>query len=667
MFSMKMHKLRVLVGVLAFVVLQPWATAQRRGRDRDFFDDRAVEPSEQISPEDVDPADGAASLADHAAFQKLSYKGEEVMIDTFLAGLEFVKFTIDDVFANEPNLYFINTVTHRAHMMFGRAIGLPRGGFTQMKGVLVYRPRLKSPSGKPGLYTFEFEPFDAYPFEMVQIAQEMLIEKMPILKGNLGYYPRQRAIETYQEEKDLYEGSDVRVYLDEDLTNTDIAFLPLNLTESFGRLRLMEVDERPSARDIVLYRSLPNELSRVAGIITSVRQTPLSHVNLRAVQDKVPNAFVLDAENNSKIQSLIDKYVYYRVTADGYELREASSDEVESHFDDIRPTEEQIPPRDLTVTTIRPLDDLSFDDASCVGVKAANLATMRTFEFPSGTVPDGFAVPFYFYDEFMKHNGFYKRVDELLLNPQFQNDYATRNKELKKFRKLIKKGNMPTWMTRALGDVQKKLPENTAIRCRSSTNNEDLPGFSGAGLYDSFTHHVDEGRLSKSVKQVYASLWNLRAFEERAFYRIDHKVAAMGVLMHPNYDDEIANGVAVTDDIFYETVGNYYVNVQVGEDLVTNPDEESIPEGILLSWFKKDGDQVMRKSNRSDKDSLLSEDQRDQLRDRLARIHGRFRRLYGHSEEDQFAMEIEFKITKDNKLAIKQARPWVFAKESSVD
>ena len=49
------------------------------------------------------------------------------------------------------------------------------------------------------------------------------------------------------------------------------------------------------------YESLPNELSRVAGIISTVPQTPLSHVNLRAVQDGVPNAFIDNALDNRYI------------------------------------------------------------------------------------------------------------------------------------------------------------------------------------------------------------------------------------------------------------------------------------------------------------------------------------------------------------------------------
>lgn len=253
--------------------------------------------TERKSPEEIEIEDGAATIPDREVFELLSYQGEEVMIDTHLAGNQFVKFQIEAADGESPQLYFINTKTHRAHMRFMSAVGISRarpGEGAQMRGVLVYRPRLRGPNGERGLYTFEFNPNDRYSFEAIRQAYELLIAKSNELKGRLGYYPMPAALIRYREEKQLYEKAPFRVFLDEDLFG-DIDYLPLNPGESFGRLRIMELDEYPRPREIVVYKTLPNEMPRSAGIITEVRQTPLSHVNLRAIQDKVPNSFIAEA------------------------------------------------------------------------------------------------------------------------------------------------------------------------------------------------------------------------------------------------------------------------------------------------------------------------------------------------------------------------------------
>ena len=144
------------------------------GPPPDFFN-RGGGPTERIPPEKLDFRDGVAQVPDYETYHKLAYRGQQVLIDTFLANLEFVKFTLNDASQKDRQLYFINTKTHRAHMMFGNAIGLPRTrGGDQMKGVLVYRPMLKAPSGEAGLFTFEFEPFDSYSCEMVMPASAAL-------------------------------------------------------------------------------------------------------------------------------------------------------------------------------------------------------------------------------------------------------------------------------------------------------------------------------------------------------------------------------------------------------------------------------------------------------------------------------------------------------------
>ena len=136
----------------------------------------------------------------------------------------------------------------------------------------------------------------------------------------------------------------------------------------------------------------------------------------------------------------------------------------------------------------------------------------------------------------------------------------------------------------------------------------------------------------------------------------------MGVLVHPNYKDELANGVAVSFGPVYGS-DTYYVNTQLGEDLVTNPEAYSVPEEILL---RRSGTYtVLATSNLVEHGQLLMRDEQlRQLREHLEVIHDHFAGLYNPGPGEPFAMEIEFKITSDNILAIKQARPWVFSAAS---
>ena len=642
--------------------------------DGDCTDD-ITELADPVGMNPVNPVptmrfdDGAAAIPNRETYVSLAYKGEIGAIDRHLAGWEAVKFHMVDMNTDRPSVYFMNTKTYQRHDDFQAAVGLevdPLHGHETMVGEMVYHPKAVAPDGSLGVYRFQFGANDVYSFKEISYAFTVLAASMPLLEDNLAYYPMwSKAVPRYHKDKSLYDDSRVDVLLAEDIA-FDLDFISLNRGRGFGFLRAMSLGERPNPRDIVIYDALPNELPRVAGIITTVPQTPLSHVNLRAVQDGVPNAFVRDALEAPDIEDLIGSYVQYLVGSTTYYVFAASPSEVDAHYADSRPSEPQTPERDLTVTEITPLSDIEFDDWDAFGVKAANVAVLGTLDFPENTVPDGYAVPFYFYDEFMKHNGFYDDVKELLADPNFQSDFDTQEKELKKLRKKIKKGETPEWMTGALEEMHAGFPAGTSLRYRSSTNNEDLPGFSGAGLYDSKTQHPDETEedgIAKSLKQVYASLWNFRAFTEREFYRVDHLAAAMGVLVHPNYSDELANGVAVSFDPIRMRYGNYYVNSQLGEDLVTNPDAHSAPEEILLH---QGGEYtVLATSNQMQLGQLLMSDaQMDQLRRHLELIHDEFAELYGVEADEPFAMEIEFKITSDDILSIKQARPWVFGDDA---
>ncbi len=354
-----------------------------------------------------------------------------------------------------------------------------------------------------------------------------------------------------------------------------------------------------------------------------------------------------------------------------------------------------------------PLTALAHKDWKSVGVKAANVAELGKI-LPTGMPPAGYALPFAMYDEFMRllrcadniktlcddKNGqsFYEIIEQGLNDNAFINNKQIREQRLAKLRSIIEQAEVPQSLIDRVETVRlfwepAGEPFKQKLRVRSSTNNEDLEGFNGAGLYDSYTHKPKEGKLVISIKQVWASLWSDRAFEERRLHRIDHLKTYMGVLIHPNYGDEQANGVAITKNIYNPNWEGFYVNAQYGELSITNPEpvktENDLDLGLLtpvpdefimtrlpastsgLAWETL----FIRHSNIETvydapvrTENVLTEKEIDYLRENLQNIHTHFKTIYQGG--DDFAMDIEFKITETDDgsrgtLAIKQARPWV--------
>ncbi len=668
--------------------VEKYAVANPADVDGDCIDDLTeldnLGPMNPVNPGAIDASDGFVVLPDHASFEAIfEHYPEQPVLP--LHGKFLVEGLLLASAVDRPSVYFMSTA-HIRHYDFARDVLGISPPWLLVRPQIAYAPELTSSSGARGVVVFSSLLYK-YSFEVIERVYTLLAASMPFLDDNLAFWIPNHRIPEFRSELPQIQESRIDLVFDKDIFG-DRDFVALNPAVGYGRLRELDPDDRPHPRDIVLYEALPNELPRVAGIISTAPQTPLSHINLRAVQNGIPNAFIRDAADDSDITDLVGRYVVYTVTGSGWNLRAASLAEINAYYESERPGHLQFPTRDLTVTAIKPLGEIGFDDWSAFGVKAANMAVLRTLGFPEGTVRDGFAIPFYFYDEFMKNTplgeetvfGKGKGADEdkftlagdarlidavkaILAHPKFQTDFDIQDEMLDDLRDAIKDATSPQWIIDALTTMHDAFPEDTSLRYRSSTNNEDLPGFNGAGLYDSYTQHPEETQddgIDKSFKQVLASLWTFRAFTEREFHRIDHLSAAMGILVHPNFSDELANGVAVSFDPTTNRSDKYYVNSQLGEDLVTNPDAHSIPEEVQLD---PDDDRYyyISTSNLVDPgDLLLSEAQLLDLRDHLKVIHDRFEELYDLPTRDPFAMEIEFKITSDDILAIKQARPWVF-------
>lgn len=616
--------------------------------------------------------DAAILMTDRIRYEKLAHR------DNFpgASDVREVKFLITGADGTSPRLYFINTNLHQYHYYFATSVlGYTEDLYVfndqtyfsdsrrQIAGSLIFYPHYSGGSGPSGLFAMEFWPSDAVSYHHVRMAYRLVSSALPWMDRRLAYHPASITQEQrLASESALWQNSFINRISSSELF-AETAYSVLNPGVSYGRLVNGGGTTSVSSRDIVVLPTIPADLSRVAGIITATPQTPLSHINLKAKQNKTPNCYSRNALTDPRITALAGKNVRFEVASDGLLLREATAAEVETYLDALRPTTTTIPPRNLKVTTIRPLSSITFTDSNHVGAKAANLAELRRILPASMTPALGYGVPFSFYDRFMSENGLYVYAREMMAEPAFRADPSVREARLGTFRNLIRNATVSVGDRSLISTAQASFPIGTPIRCRSSTNNEDLPGFNGAGLYDSYTHRPDEGSLHKTVRKVWASLWNFRAFEERDFYRIDHFQAAMAVLMIPNTDDEAANGVAVSKNLIDPNWRGYYVNVQKGEELITNPDQNVIPEeyliASLLGTSRYEIQHVTFSSLQPPGVSLLTKEQAWDLADRLSSIQSRFRTLYNAWSEPGFAMEVEFKITKDNKLFIKQARPWV--------
>ena len=642
----------------------------------------------------VAAVNGSVAIENRAAFEYLSVQGE-LIGDIWLKDAAYVKFSILNIYSESPKIWFHNTNVYRAHITFTQAefpelLDCCQGDV--VSGTLVYHPNVVASDGSLGVYRW-WGPWAAFDFREISMVHQILAAAMPFLNDNLAYYPfvSTTSENKYELQKSLYDASRVNILFDSDIL-PDIGYVAYNLAEGYGLLSVFEPGESPGPRDIAILSVLPNDLPRSAGVITTVPQTPLSHVNLRAIQNGTPNAFIRDALTDEAVTDLVGSYVYYRATAGGFSLRAATKAEVDDHHSASRPQQTQTLQRDLTKTSITSLSNVSFADWTAFGVKAANMAELAKVSLPTGTTPSGYAVPFYFYDEFMKQATVSKEtilgkkkapdeekitlpagstlasaVTQMLAHPKFQTDADVQEEMLDDLRKAIKNATSPQWIITALTTMHDNYPDGQSLRYRSSTNNEDLPDFNGAGLYDSKTQDPDETTadgIDKSIKAVWASLWNHRAFLERDFHRVDHTTVAMGVLVHPNYSDEKVNGVAVSFDPVTGRDGYYYVNSQLGEDLVTNPEALSLPEELLLD--PAGSATVLSRSNLAPVNQLFMTDvQMRRLRTSLKAIHDHFKTLYSPAENEDFAVEIEFKITAENNLAIKQARPWVFSQPLS--
>lgn len=456
----------------------------------------------------------------------------------------------------------------------------------------------------------------------------------------------------------------------------DQTFQPLNPVAGYGYLRFRkasQLDGEPVAPvDVVVLDRVPNDISVVSGIITADFQTPLSHINILAKNRGTPNMALRGAFDDPGLRALEGTLVKLTVTDKEWAIAPADLAEAQAWWEALRPATALVPEYDLTVDGIVDLHDAGaipgVIGVRAIGAKAANFAEMmRIGGIRYARVPQpAYALPFAAFDRHLTEHGLWPVLDALLA------DHATGTMSaeelgarLFELRWAIYQAPMDAATLTALVDLISADVGDKELRFRSSTNVEDLREFSGAGLYTSAGASLASGpaAIENAVKVVWASTFNPAAFIERDFYRVDQTQVRMAVLIHPSFEDELANGVAITINDYSELRPGYYINSQVGEVSVTNPTGEAIPEQILYyTYLEQPEYEVLSRSSLTGGAPVLTDEQVEDLVAQLEAIHLHFRPLFCVDPETGMTIpscgaDVEWKLASDGLIYVKQARP----------
>ena len=429
---------------------------------------------------------------------------------------------------------------------------------------------------------------------------------------------------------------------------------------AFGYLRFVEGALDPAtvrADQVLVLRQLPDEIPVSAAVITRELQAPLGHIAILCATRGTPNMALRDAFDDAALRALDGKLVQLDVGVQDYTLRAASSAEAEREWKKRRPSRPQVPPMDVGETRLRDVRELRLADARFAGAKAAQLGEVMHI----GTLdtPGGFVIPLSYYRAHLAKSRAAAELPAKLLDAAFTSDNAARAQWLEQVRSSIQRQPVdPALVAAVRARIATMAPKSRWI-LRSSTNAEDLAGFTGAGLYRSLRvkAQADEAAIAATIAEVWASVWLQGAFEERSWYRIDHDAVGMAILVQPFVDGAVANGVAITANPFTETRPGWFVNAQSLGGSVTGAAGDEVPEQHLIytysGYFETE---LLSRSSRLGGAELLNEADLRALDSTLRQLHEHFMRRW---QQRANAVDVEFLIAGgDRHVVVLQARPY---------
>lgn len=640
----------------------------------------------QITSTAPDALDTVTCQADFAQLGSLP-------IDATLPTATSVKVVLDQ--ADADHLYFTNTQKFPIHYRFCAADlsggALPTvGDLASFNATEYFTPDRRFVLGAvtyyaaPDQWVLELSPYDTASPAMIAALFHAVAQRA-YFGPKLGFHPTSQA----QVSLAASLASDIPVVTTDDLY-AGIDYQPLSLATAVGTLHFTTAaslagGEYVSPYTILVLDSAPNDLSVVQGTITAEFQTPLSHINVLAHTRNAPNMGLRGALTNADLRALQDQLAKLTTTAEGWTIEAISAEDAQAYWDAHKPAPVTLPVADLAITAVADIQDVTPDPTGdqtllgnlqtamrAYGGKAAHYSVL--FNTPGMPIRHAFGIPIAGYAQFMTDNGFYARVEQLLADPAFAADPATRDAALAQLRADMIAAPLPAAL---VTEIQAKIASAdyasiAKLKFRSSSNSEDISGFPCAGCYDSFAGKTaDPTSWQTAIKETYASVWTFRAFELRSYYGVAHASVGMAVLVHESFPDEAANGVAITANPFDASGLDPadYVNVQLGGDVEVVSPPPGVTSDQFLYYFTQPNQPISFIAHSSlvaADQTVLTAEQTYELGAALQLLHDRFSAAYGPAAGNAgwYAMDVEFKFdntddpTNPPHCFIKQARPY---------
>ena len=626
--------------------------------------------------------DSLARIECMADYQALSSEP----LDTSIPGARSVKVVLD--IGTDASLYFQNSRKFTIHYEFASARLSGSGkplvpSLAEFNQTEYYAPDRRFLLGAvtyyegPKIWALEIAPYDTASAELITTLHAK-VAASAWFGPALAFHPTSAAVAV-----EAAKLSGIRVVTTDEIYQ-GIGYQPLNLATAMGKLRFLSAAELAntyvSYQDIVVLDNVPNDISVVSGIITEEFQTPLSHINVLSRNRKTPNMGLKGATTNTTLRALEGQWIELDVSATAWSVRTVTSSEAAAYWEAKRPDPVVLQGVDMDTRDLRDIEQVVVESSTITlrdsikasipafGGKCAHYAVMYgTADIP---MRKAFCIPAYHYWKFMEDNGLWARVDTMLADPSFRDDAAARDTQLAALRAAMEAAPIDQALQDTLRAKMATDFPGLTLRFRSSTNSEDLDGFPCAGCYESHTGDpADWVDVLDAIRETWASIWLFRTFEERAYNGIDHTSVVMALLVHHNFPDEEANGVAVTANPFDPSglQPGFYVNVQYGGAVeVVHPPAGTTSDQIIY-LFDQPGQPVSYLSHSNivaAGQTVLSNTQLYELGQALSAIHRRFSPAYGPASGNDgwYAMDVEFKFDGEEgevpKLVVKQARPY---------